>query len=138
MVLTPHPGEMARLTGKTIEEIQTNRIEYAAHYAQEWGSTIVLKGNKTIVAAPTGEIYINITGNPGMATAGSGDVLCGIITGLISQGLKPARAAAVGVYLHGMSGDYAAGIKGQRGLIASDIIEGLPSVLAQFEKANKK
>lgn len=138
VVLTPHPGEMARLTGKTIEEIQANRIEYAAQYAQEWGSTIVLKGNKTIVAAPTGEIYINITGNPGMATAGSGDVLCGIITGLISQGLKPARAAAVGVYLHGMSGDYAAGIKGQRGLIASDIIEGLPSVLAQFEKANKK
>lgn len=135
VVLTPHPGEMARLTGKTIEEIQANRIDCAAHYAQEWGTTIVLKGNKTVVAEPTGEIYLNITGNPGMSTAGSGDVLCGIITGLISQGLKPAKAAAIGVYLHGMSGDYAAGIKGQRGLIASDIIEGLPLVLAQFEKA---
>lgn len=137
IVLTPHPGEMARLTGRTIEEIQADRINYAAHYAQEWGTTIVLKGNKTIVAAPTGEIYINISGNPGMATAGSGDVLCGIITGLISQGLKPAKAAALGVYIHGLSGDYAAGVKGETGLIASDLIESLPYIQARFEEKRK-
>ncbi|HNX29815.1 MAG TPA: NAD(P)H-hydrate dehydratase [Syntrophomonadaceae bacterium] len=136
VVLTPHPGEMARLTGKTIEEIQADRIDCAAHYAREWGAVIVLKGNKTVIAAPKGEIYVNITGNPGMATAGSGDVLCGIITGLISQGLKPEAAAAAGVYLHGLSGDHVAGTKGQRGLIAGDLLEALPLVMARFEKVS--
>jgi hydroxyethylthiazole kinase-like uncharacterized protein yjeF len=134
IVLTPHPGEMARLTGKSTEEIQSDRIHYAVHYAREWGATVVLKGNKTVIAAPNGETYINITGNPGMATAGSGDVLCGIITGLISQGINPVNASVAGVYLHGLSGDHAAGIKGQRGLIAGDLIEALPVVIARFEK----
>lgn len=134
IVLTPHPGEMARLTGRTIGEIQSRRMEYAARYAREWGVTIVLKGNKTIVAGPSGEIYVNVTGNPGMATAGSGDVLCGIITGLISQGLKPLPAAALGAYLHGLSGDHAAGKIGQTGLIAGDLIEYLPGVMARYEK----
>ncbi len=134
IVLTPHPGEMARLTGQSTEEIQSDRIHYAVHYAREWGATVVLKGNKTVIAAPNGETYINITGNPGMATAGSGDVLCGIITGLISQGINPVNASVAGVYLHGLSGDHAAGIKGQRGLIAGDLLEALPLVIARFEK----
>ncbi|MDD2372147.1 MAG: NAD(P)H-hydrate dehydratase [Syntrophomonadaceae bacterium] len=132
IVLTPHPGEMARLTGKSIEEVQSQRLEITQTYAQKWGVTLVLKGNKTILANPSGEVYININGNPGMATAGSGDVLTGIITGLIAQGLKPQDAAFAGVYLHGLAGDLAAEIKGERGLIAGDLILCLPEVLKKF------
>ncbi|MEN6349613.1 MAG: NAD(P)H-hydrate dehydratase [Syntrophomonas sp.] len=133
LVLTPHPGEMARLSGKSVEEIQADRIETARNFAREWGVTLVLKGNKTIIAGSSGEIYVNINGNPGMATAGSGDVLCGIIAGLVSQGLKPLTAAVAGVYLHGLAGDKAASLKGQRGLIAGDIISCLPDILKAFE-----
>ncbi|MGI6434485.1 MAG: NAD(P)H-hydrate dehydratase [Syntrophomonadaceae bacterium] len=133
IVLTPHPGEMSRLTGKSIAEIQANRLEVARHYARQWGVTLVLKGNKTVVADPFGNVYINITGNPGMATAGSGDVLCGIITGLIAQGLKATQAAVAGVYLHGLAGDRAAAQKGQRGLLAGDLIAALPDILREFE-----
>ncbi|MGR6835251.1 NAD(P)H-hydrate dehydratase [Syntrophomonas erecta] len=136
VILTPHPGEMARLCGKSIEEVQDNRIQIAADFATTWGITLVLKGNKTVIATPGGELYINISGNPGMATAGSGDVLCGIITGLIAQGLKPVWAAVAGVYLHGLAGDYAAEAKGQRGLIAGDLIQFLPEALLSFEKNN--
>lgn len=132
IVLTPHPGEMARLTGKTIEEIQSQRLETAQTFAQEWGVTLVLKGNKTIIANPAGEVHINISGNPGMATAGSGDVLTGIISGLIAQGLKPQDAAFAGVYLHGCAGDLAAEIKGEQGLIAGDLILCLPEILKRF------
>lgn len=134
VVLTPHPGEMARLTGKTISEIQNNRLEIARCYAQEWGVTLVLKGNKTVVADPSGNTYINITGNPGMATAGSGDVLCGIITGLIAQGLKAHQAAVTGVYLHGCVGDHAAGSRGQRGMIAGDMVGSIPEILCRLEQ----
>lgn len=134
VVLTPHPGEMSRLTGRSIEEIQSNRIETAREFAADWGVTLVLKGNKTVIADPAGNIYININGNPGMATAGSGDVLCGMITGLIAQGLKPQDAALAGVFLHGMAGDLAAQTRGQRGLIATDMIGVLPEILARFEK----
>ena len=93
----------------------------------------MLKGNNTVIASSNGEIYINTNGNPGMATGGSGDVLCGIISSLISQGLKPMIAAVVGVYLHGLAGDRAAELKGQRGLIAGDIIACLPDILKAFE-----
>jgi NAD(P)H-hydrate epimerase len=123
---------MARLTGKSIEEIQSQRLEITQTFAQKWGVTLVLKGNKTIIANPSGEVYINISGNPGMATAGSGDVLTGIITGLIAQGLKPQDAAFAGVYLHGLAGDLAAEIKGEPGLIAGDLISCLPEVLKRF------
>ena len=133
IVLTPHPGEMSRLTGKSIAEIQAGRLEVARHYAVEWGVTLVLKGNKTVVADPFGNLYINIIGNPGMATAGSGDVLCGIITGLIAQGLKATEAAVAGVYLHARCGDRVAEQKGQRGLVAGDMIAVLPEILCSFE-----
>jgi len=135
VVLTPHPGEMARLTGLSIEEIQSDRLEIARSFAQKWGVTVVLKGNGTVVAYPSGEIFLNLSGNPGMATAGSGDVLCGMITGLIAQGLRPQDAAMTAVYLHGLAGDYAARTKGQRGLIAGDLIQALPEVLRDFESA---
>ena len=133
IVLTPHPGEMARLTGKSIEEIQSNRLEVAARYSQEWGVSLVLKGNKTVIADPTGNIYINITGNPGMATAGSGDVLCGMITGLIAQGLKPQEAAMAAVYFHGRAGDLCKKDKGERGIVAGDLIEAIPDIISSFE-----
>ena len=133
VVLTPHPGEMARLTGMSVEEIQANRIAVARSAALDWGVTVVLKGNKTVVANAHGEVYVNITGNPGMATAGSGDVLCGIIAGLVAQGLRPADAACVGVYLHGLSGDAAAHMKGERGIIAGDLINCLPAVMKQYD-----
>jgi len=133
IVLTPHPGEMGRLCGMSNEEIQSNRLETTRKFAQEWGVTLVLKGNKTVIANPSGEAFINISGNPGMATAGSGDVLCGIIAGLIAQGLKPQEAAWAGVYLHGLAGDFAAESKGERGLIAGDLIASLPEVIKQFE-----
>lgn len=134
VILTPHPGEMARMTGKHIEEIQANRVSIAIEFAQEWGVTLVLKGNKTVIALPNGEAYINITGNAGMATAGSGDVLGGIISGLIAQGLNPPQAAITGVYLHGVTGDQVEMVKGQRGLIAGDLIQTLPEVLSLYDR----
>ncbi|MDD3879478.1 MAG: NAD(P)H-hydrate dehydratase [Syntrophomonas sp.] len=134
VVLTPHPGEMARLTGKSIEEIQSKRFAVARDFAQQWGVTLVLKGNKTLIATAAGEIYLNITGNPGMATAGSGDVLCGLIAGLMAQGLRPLDASIAGVYIHGLAGDRAAEIKGQRGLVAGDILHSLPDILQRFER----
>ena len=133
VILTPHPGEMARMTGKHIEEIQADRVSIAAEFAQKWGVTLVLKGNKTVIALPNGEVFINITGNAGMATAGSGDVLGGIISGLIAQGFNPPQAAITGVYLHGVTGDQVEQVKGQRGLIAGDLIQMLPEVLRRYE-----
>jgi NAD(P)H-hydrate epimerase len=126
---------MARLTGLTIEEIQADRLAIARTFAQQWGVTIVLKGSGTVVAYPNGEVFLNLSGNPGMATAGSGDVLCGMITGLIAQGLRPQDAAMVAVRLHGLTGDYVEKTKGQRGLIAGDLIQALPEVLRNFESA---
>ncbi|HBQ85493.1 MAG TPA: bifunctional ADP-dependent NAD(P)H-hydrate dehydratase/NAD(P)H-hydrate epimerase [Syntrophomonas sp.] len=133
IVLTPHPGEMARLINRTIEEIQADRMQIARQFAVEYGVCLVLKGNKTIVATPSGEVFVNITGNPGMATAGSGDVLSGMIAGLIAQGLKTRDAAITAVYLHGLAGDYAAGEKGQRGIVAGDILNTIPYILKQLE-----
>lgn len=133
VVLTPHPGEMARLVGKSIAEVQSDRMETARDFATEYGVCLVLKGNKTIVAVPSGEVFVNITGNAGMATAGSGDVLCGMIAGLMAQGLKPQDAAVTAVYLHGLAGDYAAREKGLRGITAGDILDAIPYILKQLE-----
>jgi hydroxyethylthiazole kinase-like uncharacterized protein yjeF len=131
IVVTPHPGEMARLTGMSIEDVQSNRLETAKEFAAQYGVITVLKGAKTIIADPDGTVYINPSGNPGMATAGAGDVLTGIISGFIGQGVKPFEAAVAGVYLHGMAGDRAAEQKGQHGLIAGDIIEELPYAIKE-------
>lgn len=133
LVLTPHPGEMARLTGKSIEEIQSRRIETARGFAREHGLTLVLKGHNTVIATSNGDVYINMTGNPGMATAGSGDVLTGVITALIAQGLNPQQAAIAGVYLHGAAGDLAAVDRGERGLVATDLLHCLPQAIRRFE-----
>ncbi|MDD4334657.1 MAG: NAD(P)H-hydrate dehydratase, partial [Desulfotomaculaceae bacterium] len=121
-VITPHPGEMARLMGVAPKDIQADRIGNAVKATAAWNVVTLLKGARTVVAALDGAVYINPTGNPGMATGGSGDVLTGIIASLIAQGLEPSRAAAAGAYFHGLAGDLAAREKGMMGLIAGDII----------------
>jgi len=129
MILTPHPGEMARLLNKTKEQIQKKRKTIAMNFAKEYNTILVLKGYRTIVCSPEGKIYINKTGNPGMATAGSGDVLTGMIAALLGQGLSPFDSAKYAVYLHGLAGDLAAKEKTQMGMIASDIIEKIPEAI---------
>ncbi|HEY5583002.1 MAG TPA: NAD(P)H-hydrate dehydratase [Ruminiclostridium sp.] len=126
VVITPHPGEMGRLTGLDVSYIQQNRIEVARKYASLWGVVVVLKGARTIIADKNGAVYINPTGNAGMATAGSGDALTGIITSLIGQGVGAFEAAVAGAYLHGLAGDIAAASKGEHGLTAMDIVENVP------------
>ena len=106
-VLTPHAGEMARLTGLAVEEINKNRIDIAQKYAQAWQAVLVLKGAPTVVACPDGTVYVNSTGTKALATGGSGDVLTGIIAGLAAQGVSLAEAAVCGVYLHGLAGSLA-------------------------------
>jgi NAD(P)H-hydrate epimerase len=127
VIITPHPGEMARLTGISVAEIQADRLSVARHYAKEWGLTVILKGARTIIACPDGQTYINITGNPGMATAGMGDVLAGLIGGLISQGMPVTEAGVAGTYLHGLAGDLAARNLGSPGIIAGDLLREIPA-----------
>ena len=124
VVLTPHPGEFARLTGKTVSEVQADREGLAARYAAERGVIVVLKGANTVVTDGT-KIYVNASGNPGMATGGAGDVLTGVIAALIGQGLPPLEAAALGTYAHGVAGDIARDNNGEVGLIAGDIVDAL-------------
>lgn len=128
-ILTPHPGEFSRLIGKPIAYIQKNREKLAKSFASHYNIVLVLKGYRTIVAAADKKIYVNPTGNPGMATAGSGDVLTGIIAALLGQGLSAFDAAKTGVYLHGLAGDLAAKEKTQAGMIASDIIDKIPEAI---------
>lgn len=122
-ILTPHPKEFERLFGSTNSDF--DRLDLALAKAQELNIFIVLKGHYTFIATPTGNGYFNSTGNPGMATAGSGDVLTGILTGLLSQNYSSLNACILGVYLHGLSGDIAAEKMSQEAVIASDIIENL-------------
>lgn len=134
VVFTPHLGEMSRLTGLSIEEISGDVVGVAKKYAAKWDVVLVLKGARTIIASPNGDIYINVNGNSGMATAGSGDVLTGIISGFIAQGLTTLQAAILGVYLHGRAGDYAAELRGEYGLLAGDIVEGLIYILKEMSQ----
>jgi NAD(P)H-hydrate epimerase len=125
-ILTPHPGEMARLAGITSQEVEKNRVGIAEQFARDSGAVVVLKGARTLIATPDGRLYINPTGNPGMASAGMGDVLSGIVGGLSVQGLADEEAAWVGVYLHGVAADRVKSQKGEMGMVASDLIEELP------------
>jgi NAD(P)H-hydrate epimerase len=133
VVLTPHPGEMARLAGITTHAVQADRIGVAKGFAQTYGCIVCLKGHRTVIATPDGEIYINQTGNPGMASGGTGDVLTGMIGGLMAQGLSPLEAAVWGVYLHGLAGDMAERELGEISLIAGDIIDYLPHALKEVK-----
>lgn len=128
-VITPHPGEMARLMGCTTNKVQADRRGAAKSFAESHGVITVLKGNETVIALPEGRIFTNPTGNPGMATAGSGDVLAGIIAGFLAQGFTASDAALCGVYIHGAAGDTAAREIGEYGLTAGDIIEKIPHTI---------
>ena len=122
-VLTPHLGEMHRLCGIEPAALEARRIDAAREWAERWGSVLVLKGAPTVTVSAKGIATVNPTGNPGMATAGTGDVLTGTIAALLAQGLSCYDAARLGVYVHGMAGDIAAGEKGQLGLTASDLLD---------------
>ncbi|MBP9089808.1 NAD(P)H-hydrate dehydratase [bacterium] len=128
-VITPHPKELSRLTGKTIEELLSDRVGSALAAAKEFDCIVVFKGAYTLVAHPDGEVYVNPTGNSGMSTAGSGDVLSGIIGGLMAQGLSPFDAACAGVYIHGRAGDLVAANFGQAGVVAGNIRSAIPLAL---------
>jgi NAD(P)H-hydrate epimerase len=139
LVLTPHPGEMARLTGLSISAIQRDRINVARNFAEKHGVILVLKGDRTIVGNTDGECWVNTTGNPGMATGGTGDILTGMVAGMLAQNPKHAfEAVLAAVYMHGLAGDIAREKMGEHSLVATDLITALPEafrrVLAQAEE----
>ncbi len=136
LILTPHPGEMGRLIGKTAAEVQKDRFKIAADFSETWGVILVLKGPHTLIAFPDGRVWVNNTGNPGMATAGIGDALTGVIASCIAQGASPEDAALLGVYLHGCAGDLAAVEKGEAGLMTSDLIAHLPKAFSSYFEMN--
>lgn len=137
IALTPHPGEMARLIGSTVREVQERRLEVARTAASEWQAFVILKGYETVIAAPDGAVWINSTGNPGMATGGTGDVLTGMLAGLTAQfgAQNWPLALGLGVYLHGLAGDLAAEEFGEAPLIATDLIRAIPPAFAQLRDA---
>ncbi|MGH9716070.1 MAG: NAD(P)H-hydrate dehydratase [Candidatus Acidiferrales bacterium] len=134
LAITPHPGEMARLLGCSIAEVQKNRVELARKAAADWNAHVILKGHHTIVAAPSGQIFVNSTGNPGMATGGTGDALTGMLAAMTAQfGLENwHRVLAFGVYLHGLAGDVALRETGGAPLMASDLVRSIPGAYRQF------
>lgn len=134
LVLTPHPAEMARLLHTSVKAVQSDREGAAVQAAKAFHAVVVLKGHRTVVADENGVVFVNPTGNPGMATAGSGDVLAGMIGALLAQGAAAADAAVCGVYLHGAAGDRAAEELSQRALVASDLIDALPKLFSQIER----
>ncbi len=121
IIITPHPGEMARLTGKKTADIEKDRLGAALSVSSETGAYVILKGARTVIASPEGKSFINPTGTPGMAKAGTGDVLTGMLAGLLAQGLQPLDAALLGVYLHGLAGELAAARFGLHSMLASDM-----------------
>jgi len=134
LVLTPHPGEMARLTGMSIAAIQRDRINVARTFAKEHELILVLKGDRTIVANPDGEAWVNTTGNPGMATGGTGDILTGIVAGMLAQNPERAfEAVLAAVYLHGLAGDIARENVGEQSLVATDLLKTLPEAFRQTQ-----
>ena len=131
-VLTPHPGEMARLTNTPIQTLEADRISTAQQFATQYGLTLVFKGVPTVIGWQNADVWLNSTGNPGMATAGMGDVLTGMIAGLIAQGMSSETAAVLAVYLHGAAGDLAAETVGLHGLIARDVLQAVPQAISSL------
>ncbi|WP_027339461.1 NAD(P)H-hydrate dehydratase [Halonatronum saccharophilum] len=132
-VLTPHPGELARLLGVSIQEVEEDRINVAKKFAQEYGVILLLKGARSIIASPKGDIYINPTGNAGMATGGSGDLLTGMISSLIGQGLSSLEASIVAAYLHGLAGDLGSKELTEYSLTPSDLLSYLPKAIKSID-----
>jgi ADP-dependent NAD(P)H-hydrate dehydratase / NAD(P)H-hydrate epimerase len=136
LVITPHPGEMARLTGLSIPEVQRDRVGIARTFAREHDVIVVLKGHRTLIAQPDGEVWVNTTGNPGMATGGTGDVLTGMVAGMIAQNPSRVVEAVTGaVYLHGLAGDVACESMGEQSLVATDLIKALPEAFRRVREA---
>jgi NAD(P)H-hydrate epimerase len=129
LVLTPHTGEMARLCGLTVDQIEADRFVVAATWARHWGQVLVLKGAPTVVAAPNGELSLNPTGNQLLATAGTGDVLAGVIAAFLAGGADPFTAARAGVYIHGLAADLAIETFGDRGMLAGDLLPLIPRAI---------
>ena len=134
LVITPHPGEMAKLLGVSVADVQANRVAVAEGFARQTNVIVVLKGAGTVIATPEGRVFINDTGNPGMATGGVGDVLSGMIATLLAQGMVPACAAACAVWLHGRAGDIAAQSIGEAGVLAGDILAHIPAALKSINR----
>lgn len=135
LIVTPHPKEMSRLLGCSVEDVQRNREETAREAVRRTGAVVVLKGHRTVVASPDGEVWVNTTGNPGMAVGGSGDVLAGMIAAFVAQGMPPMQAAKCGVYLHGEAGDRAAARLSQHAMLPSDIITELGGLFLNLEQS---
>lgn len=138
LVITPHPGEMARLAGISIPDVQKDRLGVARRFAREHNLIVVLKGNRTLVVRPDGETWVNTTGDPGMATGGTGDILTGMVAGMLAQNPKRAfEAVLAAVYLHGLSGDVMCESLGEPSLIATDLLAGLPEAFRRTRSASK-
>ena len=131
LVITPHPGEMARLTGTTIAQIEADRAGTALRFAESCNCVVVLKGHRTVIASPEGELAVNTTGNSGMARGGSGDLLAGMLGGLLAQGLAPFAAAKCAVWLHGKAGDLCAARLSRQAMLPHDMLDDLCAFLAQ-------
>jgi hydroxyethylthiazole kinase-like uncharacterized protein yjeF len=134
LILTPHPGEMARLIGRSVSQIEEDRLNIAGFYAKELAVTLVLKGADTLIASPNGQIYVNPTGNPGMARGGSGDILAGMIAGFAAQGFGPLHAACCGAYLHGLAGDRCAAKLSQYGMLPTDMLSEIPQIFREISR----
>lgn len=137
LILTPHPGELSRIIGVSTKKILANPVEVSRSTAQKLKVVLILKGAPTVIAAPDGFVFINSTGNPGMATAGMGDVLTGVVAGLVAQGMSPLDGALAGVYLHGFAGDLAKSRFGEAGLLAGDVLDCIPRAMKYFENGDK-
>ena len=131
LILTPHPGEMARLTGRSAAEINADREGMALRYANVWNAVVVLKGAHTVIAGPDGRCGVNPTGNPGLSRGGSGDVLAGMTSALLACGLPAFEAAACAVYLHGAAADRAAALHGETGMLPHDLLDALGTLFAE-------
>lgn len=134
VVLTPHPGEMSRLTGMSIDDIQKDREDIARRFSKKWNQVVVLKGANSVIVSPAGEVRVSPFANPALATAGTGDVLSGIIAGFIAQGLKLFDAACCGVYIHAMAGELISKKIGDAGMLASDLLLLLPKTMQNLKK----
>jgi len=135
LVITPHPGEMGRLEACSTNDVQKDRLGVARHFAREHNVIVVLKGNRTLVVQPNGEAWVNTTGNPGMSTGGTGDILTGMVAAMIAQHPSdPMLAVCAAVHLHGLAGDVMREVMGEHSLVATDLLRGLPDA---FERTRK-
>jgi len=135
LVITPHPGEMARLIGLTVAAVQRDRLNVARTFARDHKLIVVLKGHRTLVAHPDGTVWVNTTGNPGMATGGTGDILTGMVAGMMAQHpIKIMESVIAAVYVHGLAGDIAREVMGEQSLVATDLVKTLPQAFRRVQR----